>query len=141
MTYLLIKSLHIVAVISWMAAMLYLPRLFVYHAEAQAGSEASETFKVMEKRLLRFIATPAMLVTWAAGLYLMISGGWMANGWMHAKLTLVLVLSGYHGWCAATVKRFQVDRNQRPARSFRMLNEIPALLMVFIVVLVVLKPF
>eukprot|EP00611_Tribonema_gayanum_P014157 TRINITY_DN25446_c0_g1_i1.p1 TRINITY_DN25446_c0_g1~~TRINITY_DN25446_c0_g1_i1.p1 ORF type:complete len:102 (+),score=25.68 TRINITY_DN25446_c0_g1_i1:81-386(+) len=96
MLYLWIKALHIMAVISWMAALFYLPRLMVYHCEAPVGSPQSETFKVMERRLLKAICTPAMIVTWLAGLFLIYDGGWMVSGWMHAKLALVLVMSGFH---------------------------------------------
>ena len=93
-----IKSLHVLAVIAWMAGMLYLPRLFVYHCEAEPGSKQSETFKVMERRLLRAIINPAMVVTWLAGLYLAWSGSWFSAGWLHGKLLLVLILSGAHGF-------------------------------------------
>ena len=139
--YLWIKTLHILAVISWMAAMLYLPRLMVYHAGVAVGSEASETFKVMERRLLKAICNPAMVVAWLAGLYLAWSGGWFSDGWLHAKLLLVVLLSGLHGMLAASVRRFAADANTRSARFYRIINEVPALLMVFIVGLVVLKPF
>lgn len=139
--YLWIKTLHILAVISWMAAMLYLPRLMVYHAGATAGSEASETFKVMERRLLKGIATPAMVVTWIAGLWLAWSGGWFSDGWLHAKLLFVIALSAIHGMLAAAVRRFAADANTRSARFYRIINEVPALIMVVIVGLVVLKPF
>jgi len=139
--YLWIKALHVVAVISWMAAMLYLPRLFVYHAVAEKGSETSETFKVMERRLLKAIATPAMIVAWAAGFFLIWKGGWMSAGWLHGKLALVIALSAVHGMLAAQVKKFAEDRNTRPQRYFRILNEVPTLLMLAIVVLVIVKPF
>ncbi|MDB5590206.1 protoporphyrinogen oxidase HemJ [Enterovirga sp.] len=141
MTYLLVKSLHILAVISWMAGMLYLPRLFVYHADAQPGSAQSETFKVMERRLLRAIMTPAMVVTWAAGLWLAWDAGFFRSGWLHGKLALVLALSGVHGLLAVRVRRFAEDANTRSARHYRILNEIPTVLMIGIVLLVVLKPF
>jgi protoporphyrinogen IX oxidase len=136
-----IKALHILAVIAWMAAMLYLPRLFVYHAGVAVGSEASETFKVMERRLLKAIMTPAMIVVWIAGLWLMWDGGFLASGWMHAKLTLVVILSGIHGWFAVMAKAFAADRNTRDARFFRIVNEVPTLLMIAIVIFVVVKPF
>jgi protoporphyrinogen IX oxidase len=136
-----IKALHIIAVIAWMAAMLYLPRLFVYHAGVVAGSETSQTFKVMERRLLKAIMTPAMIVSWLAGLWLIWQGGFLANGWMHAKLTLVILLSGIHGWFAAMVRAFAEDRNMRPARFYRIINEVPTLLMIGIVIFVVVKPF
>ena len=136
-----IKALHILAVISWMAGMLYLPRLMVYHAMAAAGSAQSETFKVMERRLLKAIINPAMAVTWLAGLWLAWSGGWFAAGWFHAKLALVLVLSGVHGMLSRWVRDFAADRNTRSAKFYRIANEVPTLLMAGIVILVVVKPF
>jgi protoporphyrinogen IX oxidase len=139
--YVWIKALHIIAVISWMAGMLYLPRLFVYHCEAEAGSKQSETFKVMERRLLRAIINPAMIVTWLAGLYLAGSGHWFSAGWLHGKLLLVLILSGVHGFFARCVKDFAADRNSRSQKFYRIINEVPTLLMVLIVILVVVKPF
>ena len=139
--FLWLKTLHILAVIAWMAAMLYLPRLMVYHAEAPAGSAASETFKVMERRLLRGIATPSMIATWVFGLWLAWEGGFFAAGWLHAKLMLVIVLSAIHGFLAGAVHRFAEDRNTRTPRFWRVVNEVPAVLLVLIVGLVVLKPF
>ena len=136
-----IKALHILAVISWMAGMLYLPRLMVYHAMAEAGSAQSETFKVMERRLLKAIINPAMVVTWLAGLWLAWSGGWFVAGWFHAKLALVLVLSGVHGMMSRWVRDFASDRNTRSAKFYRIANEVPTLLMIGIVILVVVKPF
>ncbi|MFG1319636.1 protoporphyrinogen oxidase HemJ [Xanthobacter autotrophicus] len=136
-----IKALHVIAVISWMAGMLYLPRLMVYHCAAEAGSVQSETFKVMERRLLKAIINPAMIVTWLAGLYLAYAGGWYLSGWFHAKFALVLVLSGFHGALSRWVRDFAQDTNTRPARFFRIANEVPTLLMVGIVILVVVKPF
>ncbi len=141
MLYLWIKAAHVIAVIAWMAAMLYLPRLFVYHAEVPAGSPQNETFKVMEQRLLRFIATPAMIATWVLGLWIAYDGGWFSAGWLHAKLLLVLILSGVHGFLAKTVREFTADRNRRPSRFYRMINEVPTVLMVLVVILVVVKPF
>ena len=136
-----IKALHVIAMISWMAGMLYLPRLFVYHADAEPGSQKSETFKVMERRLLRAIINPAMIVTWAAGLWLGWHGFAFQGGWLHAKLVLVLILSGVHGYFSATVRRFAEDRNEKPARHWRIVNEVPTLLMIAIVILVIVKPF
>jgi protoporphyrinogen IX oxidase len=136
-----IKALHVIAVIAWMAAMLYLPRLFVYHTAAARGSDMSETFKVMERRLLKAIMTPAMIVTWIAGLWILSEGGYLASGWMHAKLTLVLVMTGMHGWFAGMVRAFAEDRNEKPQRFYRIINEVPTVLMIVIVVLVVVKPF
>jgi putative membrane protein len=139
--YLWMKSFHIIAVIAWMAGMLYLPRLFVYHCEAEAGSRQSETFKVMERRLLRAIINPAMIATWAFGLWLAWDAGFFSDAWLHAKLALVLVLSGVHGFLARCVRDFADDRNTRPQRFYRIINEVPTVLMILIVILVVVKPF
>ena len=141
MLFLWLKALHIVALISWMAALFYLPRLFVYHAEVPVGSPQAETFKVMERRLLRAIMTPAMIATWVFGLWLAWEGGFLRSGWLHAKLALVLLMSGLHGYLSAATRRFAEDRNTRDARFYRILNEVPTVLMVVIVLLVVLKPF
>ena len=141
MLYLWIKALHIIAVIAWMAAMLYLPRLMVYHAMAEVGSATSETFKVMERRLLKAIATPAMIVTWLAGLVLIYEGGWIASPWLHLKLVLVLAMSAIHGLLARWVRDFAADANTRTAKFYRIINEVPTVLMIGIVILVVLKPF
>lgn len=146
MMYQWIKAFHIIAVIAWMAGMLYLPRLFVYHCAAEKGSIQSETFKVMERRLLRAIINPAMIATWVLGLWLTWHGpdsrfGWFASGWLGAKLMLVLVLSGLHGFFARWVKDFAADSNRHSQRFYRIINEVPTVLMVFIVILVVLKPF
>ena len=141
MTYDWVKAFHVVAVISWMAGMLYLPRLFVYHAEVEKGSLRSEIFKIMERRLLKAIINPAMIATWALGLYLAFAGGWWKAGWLHGKLALVLVLSGVHGFLARCLKDFAADRNTRPARFYRLLNEVPTVLMIGIVILVIVKPF
>jgi len=139
--YLWIKAFHLIAVIAWMAGMLYLPRLLVYHAEAQPGSKQSETFKVMERRLLKAIINPAMMATWALGLWLVWAGGFWASGWFHAKLALVLAMSAMHGLFARWVKDFAADRNQRPPKFYRWMNEVPTLLMIGIVILVMVKPF
>lgn len=136
-----IKALHVIAVISWMAGMLYLPRLMVYHCAAQAGSVQSETFKVMERRLLKAIMNPAMIVTWLAGLWMVWAAGWYTAPWFHAKFALVLAMSGFHGALSRWVKDFAADRNTRPARFYRIANEVPTLLMIGIVVLVIVKPF
>ena len=136
-----IKALHLIAVISWMAGLLYLPRLFVYHADSPVGSAQSETFKVMERRLLRAIMTPAMLATWAFGLLLASWSGAWTEGWMQAKFVLVLALSGLHMAAASWRRAFAEDRNRRPARFYRIANEAPAVAMVAIVILVVLRPF
>ena len=136
-----IKALHVIAVISWMAGMLYLPRLFVYHCDAEVGSKQSETFKVMEWRLFKAIINPAMMVTWLSGIYLAWSGHWYTSGWFHAKLTLVLILSGVHGFFSRWVKDFAADRNTRIQKFYRIINEVPTALMILIVVLVIVKPF
>jgi putative membrane protein len=139
--YLWVRAVHVIAVISWMAGMLYLPRLFVYHAEAGPGSPQSETFKVMEKRLLRAIINPAMIATWLAGLWLAWKGFGFMGGWLHAKIGLVVLMSGVHGYLSATVRKFAEDRNEKSARHWRIVNEIPTLLMIAIVILVIVKPF
>ncbi|MBN9251768.1 MAG: protoporphyrinogen oxidase HemJ [Mesorhizobium sp.] len=139
--YLWAKAIHVIAVISWMAGMLYLPRLFVYHVAAEKGSIQSETFKVMERRLLRAIINPAMTVAWVFGLWLAWKGFGFAGGWLHAKLAAVLVMSGVHGYLSAAVRKFAEDRNEKTARHWRIVNEIPTLLMIAIVVLVIVKPF
>jgi putative membrane protein len=136
-----VKAAHIVAVISWMAGMLYLPRLFVYHAAAEPGSVQSETFKTMERRLLRAIVNPAMVATWAFGLWLAWDGGYFSSGWFHAKLALVIVLSAAHGFFARTVREFADDRNTRSQKFWRIANEVPTVLMIAIVILAVVKPF
>lgn len=141
--YLWIKSLHLIAVISWMAGIFYLPRLYVYHAQAEAGSELSETFKIMERKLLKIIMNPAMIATWVLGLVMLhINPEIMSGqGWMHAKLTLVLLMSGFHGYLARTRKVFLRDENKKTHKFYRKINEIPTLLMMAIVILAVVKPF
>ncbi|HST93469.1 MAG TPA: protoporphyrinogen oxidase HemJ [Microvirga sp.] len=141
MGYLWIKAFHVIAVIAWMAGMLYLPRLFVYHCDAPKGSIQSDTFKIMERRLLKAIINPAMIVTWVLGLILVWQGGWYASGWLHAKVLLVLILSGVHGFLSRMVKDFAADRNTRPAKFYRLMNEVPTVLMIGIVILVIVKPF
>lgn len=139
--YLWIKALHVIAVISWMAGMLYLPRLFVYHSEVPAGSPQSETFKVMERRLLRAIINPAMVAAWVFGIWLAWSGFGLMGGWLHAKLALVVILSGVHGYLSRAVRLFSEDRNTKPSRHWRIVNEVPTVLMIGIVILVIVKPF
>ena len=139
--FLWIKCLHILAVISWMAGLLYLPRLFVYHAIAEPGSAQSETFKVMERRLLRAIMTPAMLVSWASGLYLAWIGFGLRGGWLHGKIALVAGLTVAHAFLARFTADLAADRNARSQKFFRIVNEVPTLLMIGIVILVVVKPF
>jgi putative membrane protein len=139
--YLWLKALHIIAVISWMAGMLYLPRLFVYHAAATPGSEASETFKVMERRLLRYIMTPAMIVTWLVGIVLVLQGRYFAATWFHIKFALVLAMTILHGMFTQWVREFAFDRNRRTQKFYRVVNEIPTVLMILIVLLAAVKPF
>ena len=137
-----IKAFHVIAIIAWMAGLLYLPRLFVYHADSEKGSELSESFKVMEKRLLLYITTPAMIASWILGLYLAFTViDWKADGWFHAKLGLVLLLSAFHGALSKWTKDFAADRNTHDARFYRMMNEVPTLLMIGIVILVIVRPF
>ncbi len=139
--YLYLKAFHVIAVIAWMAGMLYLPRLFVYHCDAEPGSKQSETFTLMERRLLRFIMTPAVIVTWAFGLWLATSGGWSGAGWLHVKIALVVVMSGLHGFFAMLVKQFAAGANRHTARFYRILNELVTILLIAIVLLAVVKPF
>jgi protoporphyrinogen IX oxidase len=139
--YLWLKAFHVIAVIAWMAGMLYLPRLFVYHCEAEPGSKQSETFKVMERRLLKAIINPAMIATWLLGLWLAWSGGWYASPWLQAKVVLVLGLSALHGFFARWVRDFAADRNTHSQRFYRIINEVPTVIMIAAVLLAVLKPF
>jgi len=139
--YLWIKALHVVAIIAWMAGMLYLPRLFVYHAEAPKGSEQARTFAIMERRLMRIIMAPAMLVAWISGLILAYEAGFFHAGWLHGKLLLVLVLTGLHGYFSRVRKDFAAETNRRDSRFYRVINEVPTILMIGIVILVVIKPF
>ncbi|GHA23403.1 membrane protein [Devosia pacifica] len=138
-----VKAFHVISIIAWMAAMLYLPRLFVYHVDAEPGSKQSETFKVMERRLYRAIMTPAMIASWLFGLWLIIGYqviDW-SQGWVWLKAALVIALSGYHGLMARHVKDFAADRNTRPGRYFRFMNEVPTLMMIGIVIAVIVRPF
>ncbi len=139
--YLWVKAVHVIAIISWMAGMLYLPRLFIYHCDAEIGSNQSETFKVMERRLLRVIINPAMILAWVLGLWLAWTGGHLLAPWFHAKLALVVALTAVHGYFSGAVRRFGEDRNEKPQRHWRIWNEAPTVLMILIVILVVVKPF
>jgi putative membrane protein len=142
--YLWLKSLHIIAVIAWMAGLLYLPRLFVYHADAPIGSDKSETFKTMEYRLMRYIMAPASIATWVFGglmLYANWDGLMSGAGWMHAKLALVILMTGLHHVFVKWRKQFAKDENKRPAKFFRIWNEAPTVLIIAIVILVVVRPF
>ena len=137
-----LMALHVVAMIAWMAGMLYLPRLYVYHADAPKGSDKSETFKIMERRLLRAIINPAMIATILFGALMVIANpALMQNGWLHAKFGLVALMVVTHIFFARWRKTFERDENTRPARFYRIWNEIPTLLMVAIVILVIVKPF
>jgi protoporphyrinogen IX oxidase len=141
--YLWVKALHVIAVIAWMAGMLYLPRLFVYHCETSPGTAESERFKVMERKLLRMIINPAMIAVWILGLTLSVlpaTDAWH-QGWFHTKFALVIAMSGVHGLFANWVKLFARDANARPARFYRAWNEVPTVLMIAIVILAVVKPF
>ena len=142
--YLVVKALHLIAVIAGMAGLLYLPRLYVYHCDAEPGSKQSETFKVMERRLLKAITTPAMIASWLFALLLMFAFDaidWSSDFWFHAKLTLVLVLSGFHGALSRWRKDFEADANTRSARFYRIANEVPTVLMIAVVFLVIMRPF
>jgi putative membrane protein len=136
-----LKALHIIAVIAWMAGMLYLPRLFVYHADAPKPSATSETFKVMERRLLKAIINPSMIIVFITGPALAYLTGYWQAPWLHVKFALALGLGALHGYFARYVKIFARDENLRSTRFFRILNEVPTVLMILIVLLVVLKPF
>jgi putative membrane protein len=141
MLYHWLLAFHIIAVIAWMAGMLYLPRLFVYHCAADVGSIQSETFKVMERRLLRAIINPAMIATWLLGLWLAWVSGFYAAHWLQVKFVLVLAMSGVHGVLSKYVREFAADRRRKSQKYFRILNEVPTALMVVIVILAVVKPF
>lgn len=136
-----VKALHVIAVISWMAGLLYLPRLFIYHTDAAPGSDKAETFKVMEQRLLRVIMRPAMIFSWIFGLYLAWKIHQFQGGWLHAKLLAAVLLTGTHAFFARSAKAFARDEIVRTARFWRLMNEIPTLLMIIIVVLVIVQPF
>jgi protoporphyrinogen IX oxidase len=135
-----IKALHLISVIAWMAGLLYLPRLFVYHCAAEPGSQQSETFKVMERRLIRAIMNPAMIATWLFGVLLLMVQDW-SQGWLHAKLLLVVLMTGMHHVFSLWRKAFERDANRHPTRTFRIANEVPTVLMIAIVILVIVKPF
>ena len=136
-----LKAFHVIAIIAWMAGMLYLPRLFVYHCAAEPGSKQSETFKVMERRLLKAIINPAIIVSWGLGLWLAWSGGWYASLWLQAKVVLALALSALHGFFVRWVHDFAADQNRHSQKFYRIINEVPTIFMIAIVILVVVKPF
>lgn len=138
-----IKALHVISIIAWMAGLLYLPRLFVYHTEAETGSVQSETFKVMERRLYRGIMTPAMIASWLFGLWLIFfydAFDWGAL-WGWVKIAMVLLLTVIHLFFGQIRRDFAEDRNQRPQRFFRMINEVPTLIMIVIVIMIIVRPF
>ncbi|MBB4121197.1 protoporphyrinogen oxidase HemJ [Martelella radicis] len=139
--YLWATAIHVIAVISWMAGMFYMPRLFVYHADSAPGSEKSETFKVMEYRLMKVIMNPAMILTWIFGLYLAWDGGWLTDGWLHVKLLAVFLMSGVHGYYSKAIKDFAADKRSTSARHWRIVNEAPTVLMIIAVIMVIVKPF
>lgn len=137
-----LRALHIISVIAWMAGLLYLPRLFVYHADAPAGSELSETFKTMERRLLRYIMNPAMIAAWIfGGGMLWANPALFSEGWMHVKLTAIILMTGLHHVFARWRKGFMRDENTRSATYFRWANEAPTVLMIIIVIMAVVQPF
>jgi putative membrane protein len=143
MLYLWVKALHIIAVTAWMAGLLYLPRLYVYHSGAESGSVQTETFKVMERRLLVAIMMPAMIVTWALGLLLIFGFDMIPiiSGWLHAKIGLVVLMTVMHGFMIKWRRDFAADKNQHSTKFYRFINEVPTILMIAIVILVTVKPF
>ncbi len=141
MTYELVKSAHIFFIIAWMVGFLYLPRLMVYHADAKAGGEHSETLKIMERRLLKGIMTPSMIITWVLGIWVASLLGAWDQTWLQLKLVLVLGLTVAHFWLAGRVKAFANDTNTRPAKFYRIVNEVPAVALALIILLVIIKPF
>tara|TARA_B100001559_G_scaffold146875_1_gene123123 strand:- start:32 stop:466 length:435 start_codon:yes stop_codon:yes gene_type:complete len=141
-TYLTFKALHLIAVISWMAGLLYLPRIFVYHAETRENKEQSETFKLMEKRLYFYIMNPAMISSWIFGVLLIHSQGIISLSllWMKIKLGLVIILTAYHFYLLAVLKDFQIDSNTKSSKFFRVINEVPTILLIIIIFIVIFKP-
>ncbi len=140
--YLVIKAIHISAVIFWMAGMLYLPRLFVYHHQAEAGGEMEKALQIQERNLLKIIMNPSLIVMWLMAItMLVVNTGLLSQGWVHAKLLLVLAISGIHGFYAATAKKFQAGERPRTEKFWRIMNEVPAIAAIIIVILAVVKPF
>jgi protoporphyrinogen IX oxidase len=139
--YLWMTAAHVLAIISWMAGLLYLPRLFINHIDAPAGSAASEIFKGMEHRLLKIIMNPAMILSWVLGLYLGVAGGHFSEGWFHVKLLAVVLMTASHMYMAKSVRLFAADMNTQTQKHWRIVNEVPTVLMIVIIVLVVVKPF
>ena len=140
--YLTYKALHLIAVISWMAGLLYLPRIFVYHSETKENKGQSETFKLMEKRLYFYIMNPAMILSWVFGILLIHTQGILSIGflWMKIKIGLVIILTGYHFYLLAILKDFQLDNNNKSSKFFRIINEVPTILLIIIVFVVIFKP-
>ena len=142
--YLYVKSFHIISIIAWCAAMLYLPRLYVYHVDLKPKSESSDVFKIMEKRLAKYIMNPAMLASWFFGLILIFyfnAVDFSSDIWFHIKLLLVILMSAYHGFLLGRLKKFKNDQNINTQRFYRILNEVPTILIVLVVILVVVRPF
>ena len=140
-----LKAFHVIGVVSWFAGLLYLPRLFVYHAQVQRGviddERGNARFKIMERKLFMIMTLGAVLAAGFGVAMLAVAPDYLLMRWLHVKLALVLLLVGYHGACFALLQQFAADRNSRPERWFRVFNEIPALLLIGIVILVVVKPF
>lgn len=140
--YLWIKALHLISMVAWFAGLFYLPRLFVYHMTVPAGGEASETFKTMEQKLLKIIMTPAMVATWIFGLTMIaLNTSLLSDGWLHAKLLLLIGLSGFHGFLSASRRKFEADARPRTEKFWRLMNEAPTIGLVLIIFLAILKPF
>ena len=141
-TYLLLKSIHLIAVISWMAGLLYLPRIFVYHAEKEKNKEISETFKIMERRLMIYIMNPAMILSWIFGLMLIFSHGMEIHLvlWIQLKLLLVILLTIYHFFLARYLKKFAINENKKTSKFFRIINEIPTVLLILVIFIIIYKP-
>ncbi len=140
--YLYIKALHVISIIAWMAGLLYLPRIYVYHADVKVGSPESELFKTMERRLLRYIMNPAMIAAWVfGGLMFWVNPDLFSQGWMHLKLTCIILMTGVHHAYSAWRKKFDKDENIKSSKFYRYANEIPTVLMIVIVVMAVAKPF
>ena len=139
--YLWLKALHVISIIAWMAGLLYLPRLFVYHAAEKTGSDTSETLKIMERRLLKVIMNPAMIASWIFGFIIAAKSHAFSEPWLHVKLLLVVALTVFHIMLGKWRKQFETDQNEKTERFFRLINEVPTVLMIFIVIMVIVKPF
>ena len=140
--YLVIKACHLISVVAWMAGMLYLPRLFVYHCQVDPGSPTSAMFKVMERRLLRYIINPAMISTFIFGIWMLVLvPDYLSEPWMHVKLTCVIVMTGFHGGLSRWRRQFAADANPHSERFYRIANEVPTILLIVIIIMVIVKPF